>query len=55
PWLYLGMKVLERTVMPQPVQLQVNVRTLNDIQKLAGVINWVQPYLGLTSSKLQPL
>ncbi|NXU90221.1 POK8 protein, partial [Xiphorhynchus elegans] len=25
------------------------------VQKLAGVINWVQPYLGLTSSKLQPL
>ncbi|NXU92322.1 POK18 protein, partial [Xiphorhynchus elegans] len=25
------------------------------VQKLAGVINWVRPYLGLTSSKLQPL
>ncbi|NXU92323.1 POK18 protein, partial [Xiphorhynchus elegans] len=25
------------------------------VQKLAGVINWVRPYLGLVSSKLQPL
>ncbi|NXS57346.1 POK11 protein, partial [Brachypteracias leptosomus] len=25
------------------------------VQKLAGVINWVRPYLGLPSSKLQPL
>ncbi|NXA21743.1 POK7 protein, partial [Ibidorhyncha struthersii] len=25
------------------------------VQKLAGVINWVRPYLGLTSSELQPL
>ncbi|NXK01187.1 POK11 protein, partial [Corythaixoides concolor] len=25
------------------------------VQKLAGMINWVRPYLGLTSSKLQPL
>ncbi|NXU92365.1 POK18 protein, partial [Xiphorhynchus elegans] len=25
------------------------------VQKLAGVINWVRPYLGLISSKLQPL
>ena len=55
PWLYLGVKVLERTVMPQPVQLPLNVKTFNDVQKLAGVINWVRPYLGLTSSKLQPL
>ncbi|NXK15842.1 POK6 protein, partial [Herpetotheres cachinnans] len=43
------------TVMPQPIQLKINVKTLNDVQKLAGVINWVRPYLGLTSSQLQPL
>ncbi|NXD84031.1 POK8 protein, partial [Halcyon senegalensis] len=43
------------TVMPQPIQLQVEVKTLNDVQKLAGIMNWIQPYLGLPSSKLQPL
>ncbi|NWH68132.1 POK18 protein, partial [Geococcyx californianus] len=25
------------------------------VQKLAGTINWLRPYLGLTSSQLQPL
>ncbi|NXX58106.1 POK18 protein, partial [Scopus umbretta] len=24
-------------------------------QKLAGIINWIRPYLGLTSSQLRPL
>ncbi|NXA21769.1 POK6 protein, partial [Ibidorhyncha struthersii] len=42
------------TVLPQSIQLQIEVKTLNDVQKLAGVINWVRPYLGLTS-ELQPL
>ncbi|NXS11587.1 POK6 protein, partial [Neodrepanis coruscans] len=43
------------TVTPQPIQLQIEVKTLNDVPKLAGMINWIRPYLGLTSSKLQPL
>ncbi|KFV12524.1 hypothetical protein N340_13347, partial [Tauraco erythrolophus] len=55
PWLYLGMKVLDQTVMPQPIRLQIHIKTLNDVQKLAGMINWVRPYLGLTCSKLQLL
>ncbi|NXS64487.1 POK6 protein, partial [Brachypteracias leptosomus] len=55
PWLYLGMKILDQTVLPQPIWLQIEVKTLNDVQKLAGIINWVRPYLGLTSSELQPL
>ncbi|NXY78882.1 POK6 protein, partial [Glareola pratincola] len=42
-------------VMPQPIQLQVEVKTLNDIQKLVGMINWIRPYVGIPSSKLQPL
>ncbi|NXD80567.1 POK6 protein, partial [Halcyon senegalensis] len=43
------------TVMPQPIQLQVEVKTLNDVQKVAGIINCMRPCLGLPSSKLQPL
>lgn len=55
PWLYLAMKVLDQTVTPQPIKLQVKVKTLNNVQKLAGVINWVRPYVGTPSSQLQPL
>ena len=51
PWLYLGMKILNQMVAPQPIQLQLEIKTLNNVQKLAGVISWVRPYLALPSSK----
>ncbi|KFQ27215.1 hypothetical protein N332_00754, partial [Mesitornis unicolor] len=54
PLLYPGMKILDQILVPQLIQLQIEVKTLNDVEKLAGVINWVPPYLGLTSSELQP-
>ena len=37
PWKYLGMNVLKRTVSPQPMKL--DVKSLNDVQKLAGMLN----------------
>ena len=46
---------MDQTVAPQPVTLNREVKNLNDIQKLLGAINWVRPYLGLTSSQLSPL
>lgn len=55
PWLYLGMKILDQTRTSQPTKLQVKIKTLNDVQNLAGVINWVRPYVGIPSSQLQPL
>ncbi|KFP14580.1 hypothetical protein Z169_11651, partial [Egretta garzetta] len=55
PWKYLGMNVLKRTVSPQPIQLKLEVKTLNDVQKLAGMLNWLRPYLGLTNEQMQPL
>ncbi|NXN44917.1 POK18 protein, partial [Rhinoptilus africanus] len=42
-------------VIPQPIQLQVEVKTLNDVQKLVGMINWIRPYVGIPPPKLQPL
>ncbi|KFV15053.1 hypothetical protein N340_09614, partial [Tauraco erythrolophus] len=41
PWLYLGIKVFTTN------SVAIDVKTLNDVQKLEGMINWVQPYLGL--------
>ena len=49
------MQVLDRTVQPQAIQLMMEVKTLNDVQKLAGIINWIWLYLGLSSSQLKPL
>ncbi|TRZ15138.1 hypothetical protein HGM15179_011998 [Zosterops borbonicus] len=55
PWKYLGVKILERTIQHQEVQFENSVRTLNDAQKLVGVITWLRPYLGLTTGQLSPL
>ncbi|RMC04374.1 hypothetical protein DUI87_19195 [Hirundo rustica rustica] len=55
PWKYLGVKILERTIRHQEVQFVQSVKTLNDAQKLVGVITWLRPYLGLTTAQLSPL
>ncbi|RMC16299.1 hypothetical protein DUI87_08515 [Hirundo rustica rustica] len=55
PWKYLGVKILERTIGHQEVQFVQSVKTLNDAQKLVGVITWLRPYLGLTTAQLSPL
>ncbi|XP_010579894.1 PREDICTED: endogenous retrovirus group K member 11 Pol protein-like [Haliaeetus leucocephalus] len=55
PWKYLGMTITSKQVVPQPVKLNLAVKTLNDVQKLMGSLNWIRPYLGLTNSQLQPL
>ena len=39
-----------------PLQLRKdNLVTLNDYQKLLGDINWIRPYLKLTSAEIKPL
>ncbi|NWX49590.1 POK6 protein, partial [Steatornis caripensis] len=43
------------TVSPQLIKLKLDVKTLNDVQKLAGMLNWLRPYLGLTNEQMQPL
>ncbi|RMC20809.1 hypothetical protein DUI87_01661 [Hirundo rustica rustica] len=55
PYKYLGVKILERTIRHQEVQFVQSVKTLNDAQKLVGVITWLRPYLGLTTAQLSPL
>ncbi|KAF1535640.1 hypothetical protein FQV20_0015358, partial [Eudyptula albosignata] len=55
PWKYLGWTILEHTIQPQPITLQSNIKTLNDLQKLVGTINWVRPLLGIDNDMLTPL
>ncbi|KFV19431.1 hypothetical protein N340_14098, partial [Tauraco erythrolophus] len=55
PWKYLGVKILDQTTQHQEVQFSGSIKTLNDAQKLLGVINWLRPYLGLTTAQLSPL
>ncbi|NWW64058.1 POK18 protein, partial [Ifrita kowaldi] len=55
PWKYLGLRITETTVVPQPVQIKTNPRTLQELQQLCGSLNWVRPWLGLTNGDLAPL
>ena len=55
PWKYLGWKITDTAILPQPLRLVSDVKTLNDLQKLLGTINWVRPYLGITTQDLAPL
>ena len=49
------MNVLNTTVSPQAIKLKLDIKTLNDVQKLAEMLNWLWPYLGLTNEQMPPL
>uniref|UniRef100_K7FUX2 ribonuclease H n=1 Tax=Pelodiscus sinensis TaxID=13735 RepID=K7FUX2_PELSI len=55
PWRYLGWKLYESEIRPQPLKIATSITTLNDLQKLLGTINWIQPTLGVTTEELSPL
>jgi hypothetical protein len=56
PYNYLGFRLTNQAVFPQKIVIRRdNLRTLNDFQKLLGDINWLRPYLKLTTGELKPL
>ncbi|XP_014809364.1 PREDICTED: endogenous retrovirus group K member 18 Pol protein-like [Calidris pugnax] len=55
PWKYLGWKITTHPIQPQALQLALQIKTLNDLQKLLGTINWLRPFLGITTQDLHPL
>lgn len=53
---YLGMKLYNTMVKPSKASIRTDkLQTLNDFQKLLGDINWIRPYLKITTGELQPL
>lgn len=56
PLLFLGFELHANRVMSQKTQFKTSsLKTLNDFQKLLGDINWLRPYLKLTTGDLKPL
>lgn len=49
------MLVTNTQVMPQPVKLDIDVKTATDVQKLVGLIGWIRSYLGITNHQMQLL
>lgn len=53
---FLGAVICPKYTCPQKVQLRVGaLKTLNDFQHLLGDINWLHPYLKITTAELRPL
>jgi hypothetical protein len=52
----LGFRLTNQAVFPQKIVINKDsLKTLNDFQKLLGDINWLHPYLKLTTGELKPL
>ncbi|NXX23836.1 POK6 protein, partial [Podargus strigoides] len=43
------------SITPQKVKFTPQIKTLDDLQKVLGAINWICPLLGLTTEELHPL
>ncbi|KFZ52483.1 hypothetical protein N321_03910, partial [Antrostomus carolinensis] len=55
PWKYLGWRIRAQTTIPQPLQIQTDIKNLRDVQKLLGTINWVRLILGISNADLGAL
>ncbi|RMC20176.1 hypothetical protein DUI87_01022 [Hirundo rustica rustica] len=55
PWRYLGLEIDKRTIVPQKLEIKAKIETLADVHQLCGTLNWVRPWLGLTTEDLAPL
>ena len=53
---FLGSIILPTKIIPQKVKIyKRDLRTPNDFQKLLGDINWLRPFLKITTAELKPL
>ncbi|RMB97595.1 hypothetical protein DUI87_25959 [Hirundo rustica rustica] len=52
PWRYLGLEIGKRTIVPQKLEIKAKIQTLADVHQLCGALNWVRPWLGLTTEDL---
>lgn len=56
PLSYLGHNIHDEYISSQKLTIQKDkLKTLNDFQKLLGDINWIRPYLKITTGTLSPL
>ena len=53
---FLGTIIFPDKILPQKLEIRRDhLHTLNDFQKLLGSINWLRPFLKISSAELKPL
>ena len=53
---FLGAVIHPEFVVPQKIEIRRDhLQTLNDFQKLLGDINWLRPFLKISTAELKPL
>ena len=53
---YLGSIIFPDKILPLKLEIcRDHIHTLNDFQKLLGSINWLRPFLKISSAELKPL
>ncbi|NXC92241.1 POK18 protein, partial [Cercotrichas coryphoeus] len=55
PWKYLSLEITARMVVPKKLEIHSDPKNLADLHSLCGSLNWVRPWLGLTTEDLDPL
>lgn len=55
PCKYLGLKIAEKTITPQTLQIKHNPKTLQELHQLCRSIKWKRSLLGITTEDLMPL
>lgn len=55
PWKYLGWEITKTQINPQNLKIRTEIRTLNDVQKLVGDLNWIRTICGISNEDLAPL
>ncbi|KFO64412.1 Putative Pol polyprotein, partial [Corvus brachyrhynchos] len=52
PWKYLGWLISESQIRPQKIELNTEISTLRDAQRLLGDLQWVRRVEGITNANL---
>ncbi|NXM19893.1 POK18 protein, partial [Ploceus nigricollis] len=54
-WKHLGWQIDQSFVRPQKLTVTSEIKTVHDVQKLVGDIQWVRTICGITNEELEPL
>ncbi|KFV69987.1 hypothetical protein N307_03486, partial [Dryobates pubescens] len=55
PIKYLGWTITAQQVAPQKLQIHTDLKTLHDVQRFMGDIQWLRPVTGISNDMLEPL